>query len=127
MFKQIWFPEMIQQHIMSRLDKEPLNSYYYATNYPDVYAAAERVFGSWGGAIEACGLDYSLIKKYKTGLSSQCWTKSGGCRKKANRCSPSMHRIITSLYTWRRSNVSATGVKPWLPGWIIRVSVCAAA
>jgi len=24
------------------------------------------VFGSWGGAIEACGLDYSLIKKYKS-------------------------------------------------------------
>ena len=69
MFKQIWFPEMIQQHILSRLDKEPLNSRYYSTNYQDVYAAAERVFGSWGGAIESCGLDYSLIKKYKS------WTK----------------------------------------------------
>ena len=69
MFKQIWFPEMIQQHILSRLDKEPLNSHYYATTYPDVYAAADRVFGSWGEAIEACGLDYSLIKKYKS------WTK----------------------------------------------------
>ena len=66
MFKQIWFPEMIQQHILSRLDKEPLNSHYYATTYPDVYAAAERIFGSWGEAIEACGLDYSLIKKYKS-------------------------------------------------------------
>ena len=69
MFKQIWFPEMIQQHILSRLDKEPLNSHYYATNYPDVYAAAERTFGSWGEAIESCGLDYSLIKKYKS------WTR----------------------------------------------------
>ena len=69
MFKQLWFPEMIQQHILSRLDKESLNSHYYSTNYPDVYAAAERVFGSWGGAIEACGLDYSLIKKYKS------WTR----------------------------------------------------
>ena len=69
MFKQIWFPEMIQQHILSRLDKEPLNSHYYATTYPDVYAAADRVFGSWGEAIEACGLDYSLIKKYKS------WTR----------------------------------------------------
>ena len=69
MFKQIWFPEMVQHHIMSRLDKEPLNSHYYATNYPDVYAAADRVFGSWGEAIESCGLDYSLIKKYKS------WTR----------------------------------------------------
>ncbi|MFA6103311.1 MAG: hypothetical protein WCV67_15685 [Victivallaceae bacterium] len=69
MFKQLWHPEMIQHHIMQRNGKEPLNSYYYATNYPDVYAAAERIFGSWGEAIESCGLDYSLIKKYKS------WTK----------------------------------------------------
>ena len=69
MFKQIWFPEMVQHHIMSRHGKEDLNSRYYSTTYPDVYAAAERTFGSWGGAIEACGLDYSLIKKYKS------WTK----------------------------------------------------
>jgi len=69
MFKQLWHPEMIQHHIMQREGKEPLNSYYYATNYPDVYAAAERIFGSWGEAIESCGLDYSLIKKYKS------WTR----------------------------------------------------
>jgi hypothetical protein len=69
MFKQIWFPEMIQQHILNRRDKEQLNSHYYATTYPDVYAAAERIFGSWGAAIEACGLDYNLIKKYKS------WTR----------------------------------------------------
>ena len=69
MFNQIWFPEMVQHHIMSRHGKEDLNSHYYATNYPDVYAAAERTFGSWGEAIESCGLNYSLIKKYKS------WTR----------------------------------------------------
>ena len=69
MFKQIWFPEMVQLHIMSRHGKEDLNSRYYSTTYPDVYAAAERTFGSWGEAIESCGLDYSLIKKYKS------WTR----------------------------------------------------
>ena len=69
MFKQIWFPEMVQHHIMSRHGKEDLNSRYYSTTYPDVYAAAERTFGSWGEAIESCGLDYSLIKKYKS------WTR----------------------------------------------------
>lgn len=69
MFQQIWHPEMIEHHILSRNGKEPLNSHYYSTNYPDVYAAAERVFGSWGDAIEACGLDYNKIRKYKT------WTR----------------------------------------------------
>lgn len=69
MFKKIWYAEMIQNHILERQGKEPLNSYYYATNYPDVYAAAERTFGSWGDAIESCGIDYSTVRKYKT------WTK----------------------------------------------------
>jgi hypothetical protein len=69
MYKRIWHPEMIVHHILLRNGKEPLNSFYYVSNYPDIYAAAERIFGSWGKAIEAAGLDYSLIKKYKT------WTK----------------------------------------------------
>lgn len=69
MFKKIWHEEMIQHHILERQGKEPLNSYYYATNYPDVYAAAERTFGSWGEAIESCGIDYDSVRKYKS------WTK----------------------------------------------------
>ncbi len=66
MFKQIWQPEMIIEHILARHGKERLNSHYYATTYPDVYAAAERLFGSWKDAIEAAGLDYSKIRRYRT-------------------------------------------------------------
>jgi len=69
MFKKIWHQQMIMDHILARKDKEPLNSYYYATHYPDVYAAAEREFGSWKDAIEACGLDYNSIRKYRS------WTR----------------------------------------------------
>jgi len=69
MFKKIWYEEIIQNHILERHGKEALNSYYYATTYPDVYAAAERTFGSWGEAIESCGIDYNTIRKYKV------WTK----------------------------------------------------
>ncbi len=69
MFKRHWSSDMIIQHITGKNGKEPLNSYYYATTYSDVYAAAERLFGSWQQAIEACGFDYSIIKKYQT------WTK----------------------------------------------------
>ena len=65
MFKKIWSPELIQEHILSRYGQEPLNSHYYATTYPSVYAAAERFFGSWGEAITACGIDYSEVRKYK--------------------------------------------------------------
>ncbi len=66
MFKRIWHPEMIRNHILARKDQEPLNAHYYATNYPDVYAAAERLFGSWRETIEACGMDYSTVRKYKS-------------------------------------------------------------
>ncbi len=69
MFKKIWHEEMIQNHLLERQGKEPLNSHYYATNYSSVYAAAERTFGSWEKAIESCGIDYSTVRKYKS------WTR----------------------------------------------------
>ncbi len=65
MLKKIWSHMQIEEHILSRLDREPLNAYYYATNYPRVYAAAERLYGSWREAITACGLDYASIRKYR--------------------------------------------------------------
>ena len=69
MFYKKWDDTSIINHIMSKHGKKPLNSSYYSRNYPAVYAAAERIFGSWKGAIEACGLDYGTIRKYKV------WTK----------------------------------------------------
>ncbi|HCE43582.1 MAG TPA: hypothetical protein DET40_08540 [Lentisphaeria bacterium] len=60
-----WDDKSITDHILSREGRKPLNSSYYALTYPAVYAAAERMFGSWGSAIEACGLDYSSIRKYR--------------------------------------------------------------
>ena len=65
MFKKIWTPDMIRDIILSSNGKEPLNSHYFSTTYPSVYAAAERIFGSWGNAIAACGLDYTAIRKYR--------------------------------------------------------------
>ena len=66
MFKKIWTPDMIRDIILSANGKEPLNSHYFSTTYPQVYAAAERIFGSWGNAITAAGLDYNAIRKYRT-------------------------------------------------------------
>ena len=65
MFKRKWDDISIINHIMSKHGRKPLNSSYYSRNYPAVYAAAERIFGSWKNAIEACGLDYSTIRKYR--------------------------------------------------------------
>ena len=66
MFKKIWTPDMVVEIILSANGKEPLNSHYFSTTYPHVYAAAERIFGSWGNAIVASGLDYSSIRKYRS-------------------------------------------------------------
>ncbi|MBE6371645.1 MAG: hypothetical protein E7055_06180 [Lentisphaerae bacterium] len=65
MFKKIWTPDMIVEIILSANGKEPLNSHYFSTTHPQVYAAAERIFGSWGNAIIASGLDYNAIRKYR--------------------------------------------------------------
>ncbi len=65
MFRRKWDDKSIINHIMSKYGRKPLNSSYYATNYSAVYAAAERIFGSWRYAIEACGLDYGTIRKYR--------------------------------------------------------------
>ena len=65
MFYRKWDDASIINHIMSKHGKKPINSSCFATNYPAVYAAAERIFGSWKNAIEACGLDYSTIRKYR--------------------------------------------------------------
>ena len=54
MFYKKWDDMAIINHIISKHGRKPLNSSYYATNYPAVYAAAERTFGSWKNAIEAC-------------------------------------------------------------------------
>jgi hypothetical protein len=60
-----WHDSAVIDHILSRHNKEPLNAYYYANAYPDLHAAACRIFGSWGNAIEACGLNYEEIRKYR--------------------------------------------------------------
>lgn len=64
-YRRKWDDKSIINHIMSRYGRKPLNSSSYATAYPAVYAAAERLFGSWGNAITACGLDYGGIRKYR--------------------------------------------------------------
>ncbi len=69
-FKRKWNEELIIAHIMKRKKVEPLNALYYCTHYPDIYAAAQRIFGSWRDAIEACGIDYGKVKKYRE------WTKT---------------------------------------------------
>lgn len=61
-----WNAEMVSRHILARRKKKPLNYLYYAKFYPDVHAAAIRIFGSWKEAIEACGIDYKEVRKYRT-------------------------------------------------------------
>ncbi len=62
-------------------------------NYPAVYAAAERIFGSWKNAIEACGLDYRTIRKYKI------WTKEIVVREIKNRYK--LGQSLNSKYAYK--------------------------
>lgn len=65
MFRRKWHDRAIIDHIMSRYGRKPLHYSYYVNTYPDIHAAAIRIFGSWRDAIEACGLNYDEIRKYR--------------------------------------------------------------
>ncbi len=61
---------MVVGHIISKQGRKPLHSSYYAAKYPDVHAAGCRLFGSWKATIEACGIDYDEVRRYRR------WTKA---------------------------------------------------
>lgn len=65
MYYRHWNADMIRRHILTRRKPESLNMLYYSQAYPEVYAAAQRLFGSWKNALEDCGFDYSKIRKYR--------------------------------------------------------------
>ena len=69
-FNKRWNPDMVTSHIISRHGREPLNSSRYAAVYPDVHAAGARMFGTWKATIEACGIDYEEVRRYRR------WSKS---------------------------------------------------
>ena len=61
---------MVTSHIVTRHGREPLHSSRYAATYPDVHAAGCRLFGTWKRTIEACGIDYETVCRYRR------WTKA---------------------------------------------------
>ncbi len=61
MFKKIWTGGFDPRHHPFREWKGTLNSHYFSTNHPGVYAAALRIFGSWSEAVSSCGLDYNQL------------------------------------------------------------------
>ncbi|CAI9086527.1 hypothetical protein A7K93_01640 [Candidatus Methylacidiphilum fumarolicum] len=44
---------------------KPLFSHYMRKHYQELLAAAVRYFGNWGKAVEAAGLSYDEIRRYK--------------------------------------------------------------
>jgi len=72
MFIKKWHDSAIIEHILSSYHgRKPLNYSYYVKTFPDVHAAAVRIFGSWKDAIEASGLNYDEIRKYQTWSSEK--------------------------------------------------------
>ena len=64
-FHRHWTEEMILNHINRRHGREPVNYHHYVINYTDAHAAAIRLFGSWANAVEACGISYNEVRKYR--------------------------------------------------------------
>lgn len=61
-----WTKERVLQRIQERREAGlPLNSGVILADDPALDCAARRLFGSWGKAVEAAGLDYEAIKSPK--------------------------------------------------------------
>lgn len=70
MSARLWNRETIASAI--RAEARLGHPLYYSgmqEHVPSLLRAAERVFGSWGTAVEAAGFDYSEIRRYKV------WTR----------------------------------------------------
>ena len=65
MFVKVWNADLVLEKIRMMCGNEPLNSHYISENHSDLYAAGCRLFGSWKNTVEAAGLDYAAIRKYK--------------------------------------------------------------
>ena len=58
------------QHVLGLLSSakrsgEAFNVYHFMRSYPAILSAAKRAFGSWRKAVEAAGLDYDKVRKYR--------------------------------------------------------------
>jgi hypothetical protein len=65
-FQRIWTPETV----IAAIRAEAMAGHelsYLRTNrrVPSLLRAAERVFGSWGAAVNAAGFDYESIRRYR--------------------------------------------------------------
>ncbi len=66
-----WTSQMVLDEIKIWKDADkPLYSHYMRQNYQELLAAGIRYFGSWRAAVEATGISYDSVRKYRD------WSKS---------------------------------------------------
>ena len=94
-----WGETNVIEHILSRRTDERLNAQSYVKAYPDVYAAAQRVFGNWGAAIAASGLDYAKIRRYRQWSRTKVLAEIKGLKKDGKPInSNAAQRMMRPLY-----------------------------
>jgi len=66
-----WTNELILNEIQAwNRSSKPLYSHYMRQNYQELLAAGIRYFGSWRKAVEAAGISYDDVRKYRS------WSKA---------------------------------------------------
>jgi hypothetical protein len=60
---KFWDREKVIEEIRSLRERnEPLHARYVIRNYPDLFEAARRHYGSWGKALRAAGINTPMLK-----------------------------------------------------------------
>ncbi|MEM1059569.1 MAG: hypothetical protein AAGK14_10000 [Verrucomicrobiota bacterium] len=66
-----WTSQLVLEEIKTwKEEDKPLYSHHMRQNYQELLAAGIRYYGSWRAAVEAAGIDYQSVRKYRD------WSKS---------------------------------------------------
>jgi hypothetical protein len=63
---RVWTPELVLEEIRRwREAQRPLYSHHMRKHYQELLAAGIRYFGSWKAAVEAAGIPYEEVRRYR--------------------------------------------------------------
>ena len=61
-----WNEQLVTEEVRAWHESgKPLYSHYMRQNYQELLAAGIRYFGTWRGAVEATGIPYDSVRKYR--------------------------------------------------------------
>ena len=115
MSRSTWSKEIVLSHILDLHRRgERLNSYHVQVNYPKLYQAAFKYFGSWGNAVTVAGINYAEVRR-RTPMRS--WTIIAIVNKIIRRSAAGLSIAAKTVYREDRKLYAAAARHLGKQGW----------